>query len=335
MNLSSFHDRKVLITGGTGSVGAAMVERLLAKPSGVREIVILSRDEQKQHEMQQRWSPRATPVRYLLGDIRDRERLMTAMRGAHVVVHSAAMKHVPAAEENPVECIKTNLLGSHNIVEAALANGVERVVALSTDKAALPINVYGASKLILEKLFLHADRDTSNATTRFSVVRFGNVFGSKGSVVPLFLARRAEGYVPITHPEMTRFSITMKQAIDMVLFAATEGWGGEIVLPVAPSYRITDVAEAVAPGVPHRIVGIRPGEKLHEIMYSELDAPFTVRLGKHFIICPANGRWTAVDYCRSTAASPVPLDGEYHSGRNTEWLSVEAIRAMTPTETAS
>ncbi len=335
MNIAQFENKRLLITGGTGSVGMALVERVLADCPAVAEIVVMSRDEQKQHEMQQRWPSRATPVRYLLGDIRDRERLMTAMRGAHLVIHSAAMKHVPAAEENPVECIKTNLLGSHNIVEAALASGVERVVALSTDKAALPINVYGASKLILEKLFLHADRDPSNATTRFSVVRFGNVFGSKGSVVPLFLARRAEGYLPITHPEMTRFSITMKQAIDMVLFAATEGWGGEIVLPVAPSYRITDVAEAVAAGVPHRIVGIRPGEKLHEIMYSELDVPNTARMGGHFIICPTNGRWTIDDYCRDTGATPVPRDGEYHSGRNHDWLSEEAIRALVRTETTS
>ncbi|CAG0911300.1 unnamed protein product, partial [Cyprideis torosa] len=221
---------------------------------------------------------------------------MTVMKGCDLVIHSAAIKHVPAAEDNPQECIKTNLIGSQNIIDAALFHQVERVVALSTDKAAQPINAYGASKLLLEKLFVHANLIDDESNTRFSVVRFGNVFGSKGSVIPFFLKQREQGFLPITDASMTRFSITMRQAVDMVLFTLMESWGGEIVLPVAPSYRITDVATAIAPNAEQRIVGIRPGEKLHELMFTAHDTPRVVRQGTYYIICPEVGRWQLTDY---------------------------------------
>jgi UDP-N-acetylglucosamine 4,6-dehydratase (inverting) len=323
------NNKNVLITGGTGSFGKAFVRYLLDKFPEISRIVIFSRDEQKQYEMANEFSPKKYPLQYLLGDVRDYARMLEVTKGIDIIIHSAAMKHVPAAEQNPRECIKTNILGSQNVIDAALANGVSTVVALSTDKAASPANLYGASKLCLEKLFVHANQPGG---TRFSVVRYGNVFGSKGSVVPFFLKKQADGFLPITHPEMTRFSITMQDGIDLVMYALDKGWGGEIILPIAPSYRILDVATAVAPDIEHRHVGIRTGEKLHEIMFSLADAPYTVERDKYYVICPPDGCWSSAEYCSKTGAQPVPESFEYHSGYNQDWLSVEQIQKLIDSE---
>ena len=323
------NNKNILITGGTGYFGKAFVRYLLDRFPDISRIVIFSRDEQKQYEMANEFSPTEYPIRYMLGDVRDQARLMKVSQGVDILIHSAAMKHVPAAEHNPMECIKTNILGSQNIIDAALANGVSQVVALSTDKAASPANLYGASKLCLEKLFIHANLEEK---TKFSVVRYGNIFGSKGSVVPFFLKKKADGVLPITHPEMTRFSITMQDSIDLVMYALDKGWGGEIIVPIAPSYRILDVAAAVAPDIEHRIVGIRSGEKLHELMFSLTDAPSTVKRDQYYIICPSQGSWSRDDYCVKTKAEPVLESFEYHSGHNTEWLTIAKIQTLISSE---
>ncbi len=318
-----------MITGGTGSFGKAYVAHLLKKYPDISEIVIFSRDEQKQYEMSNEFSPDRCPVKYLLGDVRDYARMLEVSKGMDIIIHSAAIKHVPAAEKNPRECIKTNILGSQNVIDAALANGVSQVVALSTDKAASPANLYGASKLCLEKLFIFANQPSG---TRFSVVRYGNVFGSKGSVVPFFIKKKSAGYLPITHPDMTRFSITMQDGIDLVMYALEKGWGGEIILPIAHSYRILDVAAAIAPDIEHRHVGIRSGEKLHEIMFSMADSASTVSRDKYYVICPPDSHWGCDEYCEKTGARPVSDAFEYHSGKNTDWLSVGQIRNLIATE---
>ena len=317
--------KRVLVTGGTGTVGMALVQRLLGPFPGVRQILVYSRDEQKHFEMAAKLPPAEVPVRYIVGDVRDRDRLMHACRGVDILVHTASMKHVALSEQNPIECAKTNIFGSHNVIDAAVANDIERVVTLTTDKAVLPINAYGASKLFLERLFLDADHQCA---TKFSVVRFANVFGSKGSVVPLFLRAREQGYLPITDPRMTRFSITMQEAMDLILFALEEGWGGEVIVPVSPSYRILDVAEAIAPGVEQRVMGARPGEKIHEFMVGAHEAEQTVRLGQRLVICPKEGAWDAEGYCDRTGATRVPSGFEYDSETNSDWLTVEQIREM-------
>lgn len=322
----------VLITGGTGSFGRAYVRYILTNYPDVKKIIIFSRDEQKQHEMAAEISPKKYPVKYMLGDVRDLERLMVVMRGVNIVVHSAAMKHVPASEQNPMEAVKTNILGSQNIIDAALANGVKKVVALSTDKSTYPINVYGATKLLLEKLFVFADAEKMDRDIRFSVVRYGNIFGSKGSVVPFFLKKKAEGILPITDERMTRFSITLQESIDLVMFALEKGWGGEIIVPIAPSYRIMDVAAAIAPEAEHRIVGARQGEKFDEIMTTRSESPQTAKRDRYYIVCPAEGAWDREIYCAQTNAVAVEEGFEYDSGTNTEWLTVEQIKQLMQTE---
>jgi UDP-N-acetylglucosamine 4,6-dehydratase (inverting) len=321
----------VLITGGTGSFGRAFVKDVLTHYPAVKKIIIFSRDEQKHFEMMNEY-PRAQfpSLQFMLGDVRDRQRVMEASYGVDIIVHSAAMKHVPTSEMNPMECVKTNILGSQNIVDAALENGVKKVVALSSDKASGPANFYGASKLCLERLFTWADGQKGNRDTRFTVVRYANVFGSKGSVVPFFLKKKAEGYLPVTHPDMTRLSITMQEGVDLVHFALREGWGGEVVLPLSPSYRILDIAKAVAPTAEIRIVGIRPGEKIHETMFTDADAPFTVQRDQYYIICPnpATGSWTRDEYCKKTGAVPVPDGFVYSSDTNKQWLSIDEIREL-------
>lgn len=321
-------NQHVLVTGGTGSFGRAFTEYLLHQPQPPASITIYSRDEQKQHAMALDLPPARYPIRYCLGDVRDLERLTTVSAGMDVLVHAAAMKHVPASEANPIECVRTNILGSHHIILAAQRNRIPRVVALSTDKAALPVNAYGASKLLLERLFLQAD---SLGDSRFTVVRYANVFGSKGSVVPLFLKRRECGVLPITDPAMTRFSITLADAIDLVRFALAEGWGGEVILPVAPSYRLVDVATAIAPEAEQRVIGARPGEKIHELLFSAHEAPHTLRRDRYYVITPGPGcgRYGSADYAAATGATPVvPADRDHSSANNHQWLSVADLRAL-------
>lgn len=322
-------NKSILITGGTGSFGKAFVATVLERYPGIRRLVIYSRDELKQYEMQQSFPQSRYPgIRYFIGDIRDESRLQRALEGIDVVVHAAALKQVPAAEYNPFECIKTNVLGAQNLIEACLSNGVQNVVALSTDKAAAPVNLYGATKLCSDKLFIAANNITGNRDLRFSVVRYGNVMGSRGSVIPFFLEQRRTGVLPITDPRMTRFSISLREGVAMVLWAIENAWGGEVFVPKIPSYRITDVAAAVAPECRQDIVGIRPGEKIHEEMITSSDSFNTVDLGDYYAILPVGGAYSVEDYCAKRGAKPVPVGFAYNSGSNPDFLSVEQLRQM-------
>jgi UDP-N-acetylglucosamine 4,6-dehydratase/5-epimerase len=322
-------DKSILITGGTGSFGKAFVRTLLQRYPGIRRLVIYSRDELKQFEMQQVFSSADYPgLRYFLGDIRDEARLQRALEGIDIVVHAAALKQVPAAEYNPFECIKTNVLGAQNLIEACLDKGVQRVVALSTDKAAAPINLYGATKLCSDKLFIAANNIIGHRDLRFSVVRYGNVMGSRGSVVPFFLERRDSGVLPITDERMTRFNISLAEGVDMVLWAIENAWGGEVFVPKIPSYRITDVATAVGPGCRQEIVGIRPGEKIHEEMITASDSFNTVDLGPYYAILPVGGAYSVEEYCAKRGARPVEAGFSYNSGTNPDFLTVEQLRQL-------
>ncbi len=318
-------DKVILITGGTGSFGKKLVARLL-KQHAPRKVVVFSRDELKQFEMAQQFH--APCMRYFLGDVRDLDRLRRAMDGVDVVVHAAALKQVPAAEYNPFEVIKTNVLGAQNVIEAAMDNHVSRIVALSTDKAAAPTNLYGATKLCSDKLFVAANNFRGGRDIKFSVVRYGNVMGSRGSVIPFFLERRKAGMIPITDERMTRFNITLEDGVDFTLFALSNMWGGEIFVPKIPSYRISDVAEAVAPGLPREVVGIRPGEKLHEEMITETDGFNTLVFDKHFVILPSIPQWDAEAYQKAHGGAPCEPDFRYNSGENTQWVSVEELRGL-------
>ncbi len=322
----------MLITGGTGSFGKRLTETLL-KHHAPRKLVIFSRDELKQFEMAQHFPfARHPQVRFFIGDVRDRDRLTRALEGIDVVVHAAALKQVPTAEYNPFECIKTNVLGAENLVEASLAAGVRHVVALSTDKAAAPINLYGATKLCSDKLFIAANNIRGNHDIRFSVVRYGNVMGSRGSVIPFFLDRRKTGTLPITDPRMTRFNITLDEGVKMVIDAATTALGGEIFVPKIPSYRITDVAEAIGPDCAKPVVGIRAGEKIHEEMVTETDALQTIATAHQYVIVPMphlrDQAEVMAEYCQHHAGAPVPEGFSFNSGRNTDWLNVPQIRAL-------
>ncbi len=324
-----FDDKAILITGGTGSFGKKYTRTLLERYKPKR-LVIFSRDELKQFEMQQEFN--APCMRYFIGDVRDPDRLNQAMNGIDYVIHAAALKQVPAAEYNPMECIKTNVNGAENVIRSAIACNVEKVIALSTDKAANPINLYGASKLASDKLFVAANNMVGKARTRFAVVRYGNVVGSRGSVVPFFKKLLAEGAksLPITHAEMTRFWITLQQGVDFVLRDFERMQGGEIFVPKIPSIRITDLAEAYAPGMPSEIIGIRPGEKLHEIMCPADDSHLTLEFADHFVLQPTI-RFYGVDMDYATnrvgeTGAAVAQGFEYHSGNNEHFLSVEEIR---------
>ncbi|MBT9512453.1 MAG: UDP-N-acetylglucosamine 4,6-dehydratase (inverting) [Acidovorax sp.] len=320
-------DKSILVTGGTGSFGKAFVRTVLERYPEVRRLVIFSRDELKQYEMQQVFPASQFPcLRYFIGDVRDEARLRRALEGIDIVVHAAALKQVPAAEYNPFECIKTNVLGAQNLIEACLSNGVQRVVALSTDKAAAPVNLYGATKLCSDKLFIAANNIKGNRDIRFSVVRYGNVMGSRGSVIPFFLERRKSGVLPITDPRMTRFNISLQEGVDMVLWSIEHAWGGEVLVPKIPSYRITDVAIAVAPNCRQEIIGIRPGEKIHEEMITLSDAASTVDLGHYYAILPA--ALNLEEYCAATRGKPVAQDFSYDSGNNPKFLSVEQLRVL-------
>jgi UDP-N-acetylglucosamine 4,6-dehydratase len=325
-----FNDKSILVTGGTGSFGKSFIRELLARYTP-RRVVVYSRDELKQYEMQQTFT--APAMRFFIGDVRDRERLTQAMKGVDFVIHAAALKQVPAAEYNPMECIKTNIHGAENVIHAALDNDVEKVIALSTDKAANPVNLYGATKLASDKLFVAANNLAGGARTRFAVVRYGNVVGSRGSVVPLFKKLLAEGAteMPITDPRMTRFWITLPEAIDFVEKNFARMQGGEIFIPRIPSARVTDLAEALAPGLPTRIIGIRPGEKLHEIMCPSDDSHLTLEFTDHYVIRPTITFIVQVDYATNAlgeTGAPVAQGFEYSSGNNPHFLSVEELRRL-------
>lgn len=324
-----FNKKSILITGGTGSFGKKYTQTILErfKPS---RLIIFSRDELKQFEMQQEFDQPC--MRYFIGDVRDPSRLMQAMKGVDYVIHAAALKQVPAAEYNPMECIKTNINGAQNVIEAAIEQNVKKVIALSTDKAANPINLYGATKLASDKLFVAANNIVGTGKTRFACVRYGNVLGSRGSVVPFFkklVAEKAE-HIPITHEEMTRFWITLQQAVDFVFVNFKRMQGGEIFVPKIPSVNIMDLAEAYAPEVPTKIIGIRPGEKLHEIMCPADDAHRTLEFDDHYVLSPTIrffNRETCFDEnALGEKGVKVPMGYEYHSGNNPNFLTVKEIR---------
>jgi UDP-N-acetylglucosamine 4,6-dehydratase len=323
------NDRAILITGGTGSFGRAFVRTVLNRYPNVKRLVIFSRDELKQYEMAEDFSPNRFPqVRYFIGDVRDGSRLNQAMEGVDTVVHAAALKQVPAAEYNPFECIKTNVLGAQNVIEACLANKVQNVVALSTDKAASPVNLYGATKLCSDKLFTAANSIRGTRNIKFSVVRYGNVMGSRGSVIPYFKKMRKSGVLPITHPEMTRFNISLKEGVEMVLWALKRANGGEIFVPKIPSYRVLDLANAIDPHCEQKLVGIRPGEKLHEEMITSSDAPNTVDLGNYFAILAPSCEITRDRYCEIYGATAVSKDFVYNSGTNSHFLNINELRSL-------
>lgn len=325
----SLSGSRVLVTGGTGSFGKAFVQRIVTRHKDVKRLVIYSRDELKQFEMNQVFSDAEYPMlRYFIGDIRDADRLRRALEGIDVVVHAAALKQVPAAEYNPFECIKTNVLGAQNLIDACLDVGVKRVVALSTDKAAAPINLYGATKLCSDKLFIAANNVKGGRDIRFSVVRYGNVMGSRGSVIPFFLEKRAAKVLPITDPEMTRFNISLSEGVDMVIWALEHALGGEIFVPKIPSYRIVDVARAVGPDCEQSVVGVRPGEKIHEEMITASDSLNTVDLGRYYAILPTADSLLRERYLAQDGVKAVPPGFAYDSGSNPHFLTVEEIRAL-------
>lgn len=319
--------KSILITGGTGSFGKKFVEMTLAMYPQVERLVIYSRDELKQYEMDQIFPTSKFPqLRYFIGDVRDKDRLVRALSGIDTIVHAAALKQVPAAEYNPFEAVKTNILGAQNVIDAAIAMNVSRVVALSTDKAAAPINLYGATKLCSDKLFTAANRFAGNRDLRFSVVRYGNVMGSRGSVIPFFLKERHKGILPITDERMTRFNITLEEGVKLVYFALQNMWGGEIYVPKIPSYRIMDVAKAIAPECKINIIGVRPGEKIHEEMITETDALNTIEFDNYFVILPSyTPFWSISEFTKQFDGKPCQENFRYNSGTNTEWLTVEDI----------
>lgn len=321
--------KAILITGGTGSFGKAFTKIVLEKYPSVKRLVIFSRDEQKQYHMAQEFPLDKFPmIRYFIGDVRDYERLKTALNGIDIVIHAAAMKHVPIAEYNPMECIKTNIIGAENLITACLESGVKKVVALSTDKAAAPINLYGATKLVSDKLFIAANNIKGDKDILFSVVRYGNVMGSNGSVIPFFLKKKKEGVLPITDPAMTRFNISLNQGVEMVLFAIKNAWGGELFVPKIPSYKITEVAEAIGPECDHINIGIRPGEKIHEEMITASDSFSTYDLGNYYVIVPFTHDWSIDDFIKKFNAVKVQQGFTYNSGQNSEWITVEELRTL-------
>lgn len=322
--------KSILITGGTGSFGKKFVAMVLQRFPHVKRMVIYSRDELKQFEMQQTFPTAKYPaMRYFIGDIRDGDRFKRACKNIEIIVHAAALKQVPTAEYNPMECIKTNVIGANNVIEAALdVDSVKKVVALSTDKAAAPINLYGATKLCSDKLFIAANNMKGGKELSLSVVRYGNVMGSRGSVIPFFINKRKTGVLPITEPNMTRFNISLEDSVEMVLFAISNTWGGELLVPKIPSYRIMDLAEAIGPECEKPVIGIRPGEKIHEEMITEADSFTTVDIGKYYAILPQVPVWSREEYMGHFNAKEVTPGFKYNSGTNEEWLTVEQLRAL-------
>jgi len=319
----------ILLTGGTGSFGKAFISEVLSRFPSVQRLVVYSRDELKQWELQKFYPKSNYPqLRFFLGDVRDRSRLTRALEDIQVVIHAAALKQVPAAEYNPIEFVHTNVLGAENLVQACLDAGVNRVIALSTDKAAAPINLYGATKLCSDKLFIAANNIIGNRDLRFSVVRYGNVMGSRGSVIPFFLDECKAGALPITDPNMTRFNISLSEGVEMVLWALERALGGELFVPKIPSYRILDVAEAIGPSCDKPIVGIRPGEKIHEEMITASDSFSTFDLGNYYAILPSDGTIQQRYESAGLPLKPVPPGFAYNSGSNTEFLSVVQLREL-------
>lgn len=316
----------VMVTGGVGSVGRAVIERLLATRPELQRIVVYSRDEHKQGDLAQDLASHASRLEFIIGDVRDQGHLRRSLRGIDTVVHTAAMRLVPHAEANPEECLRTNVEGAMSLSAAVTDSHVRKVVAISSDKAVAPSTIYGASKFAMERVFLNADRKTD---VRFSLVRYANILDSRSSVAPLFLKQRESGVLTITDPQMSRFSITMDEGVDLILFALDHGRGGELICPISPSYRVRDIAMAIAPQAEHRIIGARPGEKLHETMFSMTEAPFVARRGNYYIVTPVRGRWDLADYCADIPdAAPLETMFEYDSGSNEHWLDVADIRAL-------
>lgn len=325
----NLNGKSILITGGTGSLGKALTKTIFEKWPNVKRLVIYSRDEQKQFVMDQEYPHSRYPqIRFFVGDVRDKERLIRALNGIDYVIHAAAMKHVHIAEYNPDECVKTNIGGAQNVIDACLVTNVKSVVALSTDKACAPINLYGATKLASDKLFVAANNVKGSNPIKFSVVRYGNVMGSNGSVIPFFIKKKREGtgVIPITDPNMTRFNIPIQGGVDMVLYALENAWGGEIFIPKIPSYRIMELAEAIAPECEHRVVGIRPGEKIHEEMITPSDSFYTYDLGTYYTILPQKPVWNLEEYIGQHNAKLVPEGFSYNSGDNDEWETIESLR---------
>lgn len=321
--------KSILITGGTGTLGKALTREILIRFPDIERLIIFSRDELKQFEMEQEFPIAKYPcIRYFLGDVRDLDRLRRALEGVDYVIHAAALKQVPAAEYNPTEFIKTNIIGAQNLIEACLDSAVKGVVALSTDKAAAPINLYGATKLCSDKLFVAANRSKGKRDLVFSVVRYGNVMGSRGSVIPFFLNKAPEGALPITDTSMTRFNISLIEGVEMVLWALENAKCGEIFVPKIPSYLITDLARAIGPNCELVDVGIRPGEKIHEEMITQSDSLCTVDLGKYYAILPAGVSNSVDRYCELTGAAPVAKGFAYNSGTNPDFLTVDGIREL-------
>jgi len=325
------NNKSILITGGTGSFGNKFIKTVLARYEP-KKVIVYSRDELKQFEMQQKLpDDGSTPMRYFIGDVRDLGRLKMAMKGVDYVIHAAALKQVPATEYNPFEAVKTNVLGGQNVIDAAFKNGVKKIIALSTDKAAAPVNLYGATKLTSDKLFITANNYRGKQDIKFSVVRYGNVMGSRGSVIPFFNEKKQSGILPITDERMTRFNITLQEGVNFVLNCFEKMWGGELFVPKIPSYNILDVAKAIAPDCKHKIVGIRPGEKLHEEMITESDAMNTIEFDDYYVIVPSIGIWSKTKFQNQSngdIGKPCPDGFSYNSKLNEHFLSVEEIRDL-------
>lgn len=322
--------KSLLITGGTGSLGKALTQHILSNYPEIRRLIVFSRDEQKQFQMAQDFPMDKFPqIRFFIGDVRDKDRMIRAFKGVDFVIHAAAMKHVHIAEYNPEECIKTNIGGAQNVVDACFETNVQRVVALSTDKACAPINLYGATKLTSDKLFVAANNIKGENAIRFSVVRYGNVMGSNGSVIPFFIKKKKnEGVLPITDPNMTRFNISLQGGVDMVMYALEHAWGGELYVPKIPSYKIMDVAEAIGPECEKPCVGIRPGEKVHEEMITPSDSFYTYDSGKYYVILPATHKWDLEEYKEKFNLTLVDEGFSYNSGNNSEWETVDSLRSL-------
>ncbi len=329
--MQELKNKSILITGGTGSFGKKLVETII-KHHKPQRIIIYSRDELKQYEMQQIWPESGVvSMRYFIGDVRDLGRLKRAMENVDIVIHAAALKQVPAAEYNPFEAVKTNIIGGQNVIDAAIARGVKKVIALSTDKAAAPINLYGATKLASDKLFVAANNYRGSHDIKFSVVRYGNVMGSRGSVIPFFQKTAATGELPITDYRMTRFNITLQEGVDFVLSCLGKMWGGELFVPKIPSYRITDIAEAIAPGIPTREIGIRPGEKLHEEMITETDSLNTIEFEDYFVILPSTKLWDIESFRQESngkQGARCEFGFSYNSGTNVDFLGVNDLKLL-------